>query len=71
MTLAARIRDWLDRVRHRAAPSASTDRRSFDAERDQTRTDAIVSAGRIRYGGRIGGSSVEDEPGRRRDPHRH
>ncbi|MCV0403238.1 MAG: hypothetical protein K5924_05960 [Chloroflexi bacterium] len=70
MTLMAGVRQWIQRLRHRGDP-ASGDRRVLDAERDQTRTDAIVAAGRIRYGGRIGGSSVEDEPGRRRDPRRH
>lgn len=70
MTLMAGVRDWIERLRHRG-DRASGDRRGLDAERDQTRTDAIVAAGRIRYGGRIGSSSVEDDPARRRDPRRH
>lgn len=70
MTLMSGVRQWLQRLRRRDGAGVA-DRRGLDAERDQTRTDAIVAAGRIRYGSRIGGSSLEDEPARRADPRRH
>ncbi len=71
MAIASAVRRWIQRLHPRVSGSTPEEHRALDEERDQTRTDAIVAAGRIRYGGRIGGSSVEDEPGRRRDPRRH